>query len=162
MLGSTPALLVIRSCAGPTRMEDGSDRRDFESNPDQDHAYDRSGRSPLLAHACPQMGPRSFERRRRRCTRRAFNSPGRLALYMSEEFSIDRRRYEQDLGIRPGILCAYDVKSERIVDLADAQTLEALSFKTATLTSGQGNYLWRTRATSPQYAPSLRQPKKQG
>ncbi|SRR5579883_2274240 len=56
-----------------------------------------------------------------------FNPPGTPALYMSEEFSTAVAEYEQDLGIRPGTLCAYDVRSERIADLADAQTLKALN-----------------------------------
>jgi RES domain-containing protein len=55
-----------------------------------------------------------------------FNPPGVQALYMSEEFSTSVAEYEQDLGIRPGTLCAYDVESERIVDLADARTLHEL------------------------------------
>lgn len=55
-----------------------------------------------------------------------FNPPGVRALYMSEEFSTAVAEYEQDLGIRPGTLCAYDVKSERIADLADARTLGEL------------------------------------
>jgi RES domain-containing protein len=45
---------------------------------------------------------------------------------MSEEFSTAVAEYEQDLGIRPGTLCAYDVRSERIADLADARTFETL------------------------------------
>lgn len=55
-----------------------------------------------------------------------FNPPGTSALYMSEEFSTAVAEYEQDIGIRPGTLCAYDVKSERIADLADARTLGEL------------------------------------
>jgi RES domain-containing protein len=62
-----------------------------------------------------------------------FNSPGMPALYMSEEFSIAVAEYEQDLGIRPGTLCAYDVQSERIADLADARTLQTLGIDTADL-----------------------------
>jgi RES domain-containing protein len=59
-----------------------------------------------------------------------FNPPGMAALYMSEEFATAVAEYEQDLGIRPGTLCAYDVRSERIADLADAQTLKALGADT--------------------------------
>lgn len=51
-----------------------------------------------------------------------FNPPGTPALYISEEFSAAVAEYQQDLGIRPGTLCAYDVQGERIVDLADAGT----------------------------------------
>jgi RES domain-containing protein len=60
-----------------------------------------------------------------------FNPPGMPALYMSEEFVTAVAEYEQDLGIRPGTLCAYDVKSERIVDLADARTLKTLGVDAA-------------------------------
>lgn len=35
-----------------------------------------------------------------------FNHPGIPALYMSEDFSTGVAEYEQDLGIRPGTLCA--------------------------------------------------------
>ena len=62
-----------------------------------------------------------------------FNPPGMPALYMSEEFVTAVAEYEQDLGIRPGTLCAYDVISERIVDLADARTLETLGVDAAAL-----------------------------
>ena len=59
-----------------------------------------------------------------------FNPPGLPALYMSEEFSTAVAEYEQELGIRPGTLCAYDVRSERVADLADARTLKALGANT--------------------------------
>lgn len=62
-----------------------------------------------------------------------FNPPSMPALYMSEEFSTAVAEYEQDLGIRPGTLCAYDVQSERIADLADALTLQTLGIDTAAL-----------------------------
>lgn len=55
-----------------------------------------------------------------------YNPPGIPALYMSEDFSTAIAEYEQDLGIRPGTLCAYDVDCRRAVDLTDYQTLEAL------------------------------------
>lgn len=35
---------------------------------------------------------------------------------MSEDFVTAIAEYEQDLGIRPGTLCAYEVESDRIVD----------------------------------------------
>lgn len=62
-----------------------------------------------------------------------FNPPAMPALYMSEEFSTAVAEYEQDLGIRPGTLCAYDVKAGRIVDLDDARTLRALGIDAAVL-----------------------------
>jgi RES domain-containing protein len=62
-----------------------------------------------------------------------FNPPGMPALYMSEEFVTAVAEYEQDLGIRPGTLYAYDVDSERVVDLADARTLVTLGVDAPTL-----------------------------
>lgn len=48
-----------------------------------------------------------------------WNEPGQSALYMSETFATAIAEYEQDLGIRPGTLCAYDVDSGWIVDFGD-------------------------------------------
>ncbi|WP_363351970.1 RES domain-containing protein [Methylocystis echinoides] len=62
-----------------------------------------------------------------------FNPPGTPALYMSEEFSTAVAEYEQDLGIRPGTLCAYDVRCDRIVDLGDPETRRALGVDDAVL-----------------------------
>ena len=39
---------------------------------------------------------------------------------MSEQFATAIAEYEQDLGIRPGTLCAYDVAVAGVVDLCDA------------------------------------------
>ena len=47
-----------------------------------------------------------------------WNRPGTPALYMSEAFTTAIAEYGQDIGIRPGTLCAYDV-SGQIVDLTD-------------------------------------------
>jgi len=47
------------------------------------------------------------------------NEPGMPALYMSAEFATAVAEYEQDLGIRPGTLCAYDVDVAGVVDLSD-------------------------------------------
>jgi len=55
-----------------------------------------------------------------------YNARGEAALYMSEEFTTAIAEYEQDLGIRPGTLCAYEVEGARIADLGDARTLAAL------------------------------------
>ena len=63
------------------------------------------------------------------------NPPGLSALYMSEDFATAVAEYEQDLGIRPGTLCAYEVTSERIADLGDIPTLEALGVDGAILKS---------------------------
>jgi RES domain-containing protein len=48
-----------------------------------------------------------------------WNEPGQPALYMSEAFTTTIAEHEQDLGIRPGTLCAYDVDVAGIVDLCD-------------------------------------------
>ncbi|CAA9265585.1 MAG: hypothetical protein AVDCRST_MAG93-2393 [uncultured Chloroflexia bacterium] len=49
-----------------------------------------------------------------------YNAPGIPTLYMSEAFETAVAEYEQELGIRPGTLCAYDVEAERVLDLTDA------------------------------------------
>jgi RES domain-containing protein len=45
------------------------------------------------------------------------------ALYMSDDFTTAISEYEQDLGIRPGTLCAYDVDVFGVVDLCDGGSL---------------------------------------
>jgi RES domain-containing protein len=45
---------------------------------------------------------------------------------MSETFATAVAEYEQDLGIRPGTLVAYDVDVTRIVDLTDERTMKRL------------------------------------
>ena len=49
-----------------------------------------------------------------------FNEPGTKALYISEDYITAISEYEQELGIRPGTLCAYDVDVKEIVDLTDS------------------------------------------
>ena len=51
------------------------------------------------------------------------NEPGMAALYMSEQFATAIAEYEQDLGIRPGMLCAYDVTADQVVDLCDSKNV---------------------------------------
>jgi RES domain-containing protein len=53
------------------------------------------------------------------------NEPGMPALYMSETFTTAIAEYEQDLGIRPGTLCAYDVDVAPLIDLCDADVRAA-------------------------------------
>jgi RES domain-containing protein len=50
-----------------------------------------------------------------------YNEPGMPALYMSERFETAVAEYEQELGIRPGTLCAYEVDVAAIVDLCDPE-----------------------------------------
>lgn len=53
-----------------------------------------------------------------------FNEPGTEALYISEDYITAISEYEQELGIRPGTLCAYNVDTDGIVDLTDPQIQE--------------------------------------
>lgn len=62
-----------------------------------------------------------------------FNEPGVEALYISEDYITAISEYEQDLGIRPGTLCAYDVNVRGIVDLTDPQVQAICSITTDTL-----------------------------
>jgi len=61
------------------------------------------------------------------------NEPGMSALYMSEQFATAIAEYEQDLGIRPGTLCAYDVNVTDVVDLCDPQVCEAAAINPSDL-----------------------------
>lgn len=54
-----------------------------------------------------------------------WNPPGRPALYMSEDLMTAAAEYEQDLGIRPGTFCAYDLKIGPVADLTDTATAGA-------------------------------------
>lgn len=55
------------------------------------------------------------------------------ALYMSEAFATAGAQYEQDLGIRLGTLCAYDVDADGIADLNDLVTVRAIGVEPADL-----------------------------
>lgn len=55
-----------------------------------------------------------------------WNARGVPALYMSEAFTTAVAEYEQELGIRPGTLCAYEVDVAGIADLRDPAALRAL------------------------------------
>lgn len=48
------------------------------------------------------------------------------ALYMSREFATAVAEYEQDLGIRPGTLCAYNICAAAVADLTNPDTLRHL------------------------------------
>jgi RES domain-containing protein len=58
-----------------------------------------------------------------------WNAPATAALYMSEEFATAIAEYEQELGIRRGTLCAYDVRADRIADLTAPKVLKRLGVK---------------------------------
>ena len=57
---------------------------------------------------------------------------------MSEAFATALPQYEQNLGIRPGTLCAYDVEADGIADLTDPDTLRAIGVEPADLECPQG------------------------
>ena len=87
---------------------------------------DHHGGAPALAHAQSALVAPTPERGGGRAPWRALERAGLAALYMSEAFATAVAEYEQELGIRPGTLCAYDVEAEDIVDLTDAPTLTVL------------------------------------
>lgn len=62
-----------------------------------------------------------------------FNEPGTEALYISEDYITAISEYEQELGIRPGTLCAYDVNVKGVVDLIDPQVQATCSVDAAIL-----------------------------
>jgi RES domain-containing protein len=63
-----------------------------------------------------------------------WNPKGVPALYMSERYAIAIAEYEQELGIRPGTLCAYEVKTRAIADLTKPGVLKSLGAKSGDLT----------------------------
>lgn len=83
-------------------------------------------RAPKWAHA-PLSGEGAAARGGR------FNEPGTGALYMSEDFVTAIAEYEQELGIRPGTLCAYEVDVAGIIDLCDPETRRAAAVDAADL-----------------------------
>lgn len=62
-----------------------------------------------------------------------FNPPGREALYISEDYVTAIGEYEQDLGIRPGTLCAYDADVSGVVDLTSLEVQAICGVNTAIL-----------------------------
>jgi RES domain-containing protein len=62
-----------------------------------------------------------------------FNELGLPALYLSEDYITAIAEYEQDLGIRPGTLCAYDIDMGGIVDLTLPEIQAAFDISRDTL-----------------------------
>jgi hypothetical protein len=93
---ATPFSLISTSCARALRV-----------------TAKRVGRFRSLAAIGESLAPKwahdPLNGAGRNCAADGSNSPA-CQLYMSEEFSTAVAEYEQDLGIRPGTLCAYDVK----------------------------------------------------
>jgi RES domain-containing protein len=73
------------------------------------------------------MGACIAERRRSRSALAATNAPGAAALYVSEDLLTAIAEYEQELGIRPGTFCAYELDVADIIDLTQATTCAALA-----------------------------------
>lgn len=57
-----------------------------------------------------------------------FNKPGTPALYLAFTHDTAIREYEQDLGWRPGTLCAYRLDA-KVADLRDTATLAELNIR---------------------------------
>ena len=77
-----------------------------------------------------------------------FNEPGTKALYISEDYITAISEYEQELGIRPGTLCAYEVDVNGIVDLVDPQVQSDCSVTPAILTCAWKE-LWLVKKQRP-------------
>ena len=61
------------------------------------------------------------------------NTPGTPALYLAEDLITAIAEYEQELGIRPGTFCAYDLDVAGIVDLRENSIRERLEVTLADL-----------------------------
>lgn len=81
-----------------------------------------------------------------------FNAAGVHALYMSEEFATAVAEYEQELGFRPGTLCAYDVDSPDVVDLGDMRSRKALGVDDGMLRSPWKHLLFVEKRTPPTWS----------
>jgi RES domain-containing protein len=57
------------------------------------------------------------------------------ALYMSAELTTAVAEYEQDIGIRPGTFCAYDVLMDGILDITQPMVQQALGIDPAELSA---------------------------
>jgi RES domain-containing protein len=60
-----------------------------------------------------------------------WNPKGMPALYLSAELTTAVAEYEQDIGIRPGTFCAYDVQVNGVVDLTSADVVTSLGIDPA-------------------------------
>jgi RES domain-containing protein len=52
-----------------------------------------------------------------------WNAKGTPALYLSAELTTAVAEYEQDIGIRPGTFCAYDVNVKGVLDLTSGEVV---------------------------------------
>ena len=62
-----------------------------------------------------------------------FNPKGVSALYLSESIDTAFAEYQQDLLVRPGTFCAYQLDVSGIVDLCNAQVCQAVSVDQASV-----------------------------
>jgi RES domain-containing protein len=60
-----------------------------------------------------------------------WNPKGIPAQYLSAELTTAVAEYEQDIGIRPGTFCAYNVKVDRVFDLTSVDVLASLGVEPA-------------------------------
>jgi len=77
-----------------------------------------------------------------------FNAPGTEALYISEDYITAICEYEQELGIRPGTLCAYDVALKGVVNLVDAQ-IQAICGVDAAILACAWKEIWLVQKQRP-------------
>jgi RES domain-containing protein len=78
-----------------------------------------------------------------------FNPKGTPALYLSEGIDTAFAEYQQDLLVRPGTFCAYQVNVLGIVDLCNAQTCKALALDRTILLSPWKTILLVDKQTPP-------------
>jgi RES domain-containing protein len=84
-----------------------------------------------------------------------FNPKGVPALYLSESIDTAFAEYQQDLMVRPGTFCAYQLDVLGIVDLCNAQVCKAVSTDRATLLSPWKEILLVEKRSPPTWELSL-------
>lgn len=80
-----------------------------------------------------------------------WNQKGQPALYMSEAHATAIVEYEQELGFRPGTLCAYEVDVSGIVDLADPRVCQALGIAPVDLRCAWQEIVFARRTRPPSW-----------
>ncbi len=85
-----------------------------------------------------------------------FNPKGVPALYLSESIDTAFAEYQQDLMVRPGTFCAYQLNVLEIVDLCNAQVCKAINIDSATLLSPWKEMLLAEKRSPPTWDLSLR------
>ena len=85
-----------------------------------------------------------------------WNGPGQPALHMSATFVTAVAEYEQELGIRPGTLCAYDVDVAAVFDLCAASARAAAGVEEDLLLSPWKHIAFVQRARPPSWDVAAR------